>query len=199
MAVIDADGYEVTPEMVLEAYRQRCFPMAEERGGPLRWYRPAERAVITWERFKIPDSLRKRLRNRPFTITVDRDFPAVIAACAERASTWISHDIESLYTALHRRGHAHSLEAWDAEGSLVGGIYGLAIGGCFCGESMFHRADDAAKMCVARLVEILRARGFALLDCQQQTPHMKRFGAFEISDADYAGLLIGNEDERPFP
>ena len=199
MPVIDADGSVVTPELVLEAYRLRCFPMAEERGGPLRWYRPTRRAIITWDRFKIPDSLGKRLRNRPYTITVDRDFPAVIAACAERASTWISHDIEALYTELHRRGHAHSLEAWDAGGALVGGLYGLAIGGCFCGESMFHRADDAAKMCVVRLVEILRARGFALLDCQQQTPHMQRFGAYEIDDRAYAALLDAAQEERPFP
>jgi len=198
MPVVDADGYEVTPDLVLEAYRQRCFPMAEERGGPLRWYRPAERAVITWDRFKIPDSLGKRLRNRPFTITVDRDFPAVIAACAERASTWISHDIEALYTALHHRGQAHSLEAWDAGGALVGGLYGLTIGGCFCGESMFHRADDAAKMCVVRLVELLQARGFSVLDCQQQSPHMARFGAYEISDATFADLLADAGGEPAF-
>lgn len=199
MAVVDADGYEVTPELVLEAYRQRCFPMAEERGGPLRWYRPTRRAVITWDRFRIPDSLAKRLRNRPYTITVDGDFPAVIAACAERASTWISHDIEALYTELHRRGHAHSLEARDADGALVGGLYGLVIDGCFCGESMFHRADDAAKMCVVRLVAILQERGFALLDCQQQTPHMARFGAYEIDDATYAALLADAAGDRPFP
>lgn len=199
MSVIDADGGEVTPDLVLAAYRQRCFPMADERGGPIRWYRPGVRAVITWDRWKVPDSLAKRIRNRPLTITVDRDFPAVIRACAERTTTWISHDIEALYGELHRRGHCHSLEAWDADGALVGGLYGLAIGGVFCGESMFHRADDAAKMCVVRLVAILRERGFGVLDCQQQTPHMERFGAYEIDDRAYAHLMRAHREDRAFP
>jgi len=196
-AVFDADGHEITPEVVLHAYGQRCFPMADERGGALRWYRPTRRAIITWDRFKVPESLRKVMKNEPYRITVDTAFPRVIAACAERTSTWISHDIEALYTELHRRGHAHSLEAWDASGELVGGLYGLAIRGCFCGESMFHRADDAAKICVVKLVDILRDRDFRLLDCQQQTPHMQRFGAYEVSDAEYAVLLKECQGNRP--
>ncbi len=197
--ILDADGNPITPEVVLHAYRLRCFPMADHRRGRLRWYRPETRAVITWEAWKVPDSLRKRLKVSPYTITVDRDFPAVIAACAERTSTWISKDIEKLYIALHQQGRTHSVEAWDASGALVGGLYGLAIGGCFCGESMFHRADDAAKACVVHLVGILRERGFSVLDCQQQSPHMQRFGAYEIDDADYARLLEGCAEERMFP
>jgi leucyl/phenylalanyl-tRNA---protein transferase len=198
MPVRDADGYAITPETVLSAYRARCFPMADERGGPIRWYRPEDRAVITWDRYKIPESLRKRAKQRPYHISVDRDFSAVIAACAERSTTWISHDVEALYTALHQQGHAHSLEAWAADGALVGGLYGLCIGGVFCGESMFHRADDAAKLCVIELVAILRRNGFAVLDCQQQTPHMERFGARVIHDAEYADLLAEAREARAF-
>lgn len=189
--VRDIDGHPITPETVLTAYQQRCFPMAESRGGPIAWYRPQMRAVITWDRFTVPRSLAKVLRKEPYRITVDRCFPQVIAACAERDSTWISHDVEALYVALHRQGHAHSVEAWDADGALVGGLYGLAIGGCFCGESMFHRAADASKACVVHLASRLQERGFAMIDCQQQTPHMERFGAYEIADRTYARMLIG--------
>ena len=193
--VRDVDGYPITPEMVLAAYRQRCFPMAESRGGPIAWYRPNRRAIITWDRYVIPRSLAKVLRREPYRLTVERAFPAVIAACAERSQTWISHDVEALYGALHSLGHAHSVEAWDGEGRLVGGLYGLAIGSCFCGESMFHRADDAAKACVVHLVALLRRTGFRLLDCQQQTPHMERFGAYEISDREYARLFAACTEE----
>ncbi len=169
----DVDGHLITPDTVLAAYRLRCFPMAETRGGPIAWYRPTRRAVITWDRFTVPRSLAKTLRKQPFRITVDRCFAEVIAACAQRDQTWISHDVEALYVELHRQGHAHSVEAWDADGALAGGLYGLAIGGS----------------CVVELVGLLRAKGFALLDCQQQTPHMQRFGAREITDRAFAQLL----------
>jgi leucyl/phenylalanyl-tRNA---protein transferase len=191
MVVRDIDGHPITPDTVLTAYQQRCFPMAESRGGPIAWYRPQMRAVITWDRYTVSRSLAKVLRKEPYRITIDRCFPQVIAACAERDSTWISHDVEALYVALHRQGHAHSVEAWDASGALVGGLYGLAIGGCFCGESMFHRAPDASKACVVHLANRLQERGFAMIDCQQQTPHMERFGAYEIADRTYARMLIG--------
>lgn len=198
MAVIrDADGCVITPELVLRAYARRCFPMADERGGAVHWFRPERRAIITWDRWKVPDSLRKVMKRQPYRITADQAFPQVIAACAQRSTTWISHDIEALYTELHRRGHAHSVEAWNAAEELVGGLYGLVIGGCFCGESMFHRADDAAKICVVNLVETLQANRFTILDCQQQTPHMERFGAYEVSDATYASLLRESTVHRP--
>jgi leucyl/phenylalanyl-tRNA--protein transferase len=199
-SVIDADGFPITPEVVLAAYRQGCFPMADSRGGRLRWYRPQSRAVITWDRWRVPKSLSKVARNRrPYHITIDRAFERVIAACAERESTWISRDVEQLYTAMHTCGHAHSVEAWDSSGDLVGGCYGLALGGIYCGESMFHRAPDAAKLCVMFLVERLQANGFAVLDCQQQTPHMERFGAYEIDEDAYAELLAEHHAPRPFP
>ncbi len=197
--VKDADGNPVTAELVLSAYWQRCFPMADGRQGRLRWYRPQVRAIITWDRWKIPESLRKVMRRQPYRITVDNAFASVIQACAERSSTWISRDVERLYCELNQRGIAHSLEAWDQGGELVGGLYGLALGGCFCGESMFHRADDAAKICVVHLVERLQANGFQMLDCQQNTPHMARFGCFEISDQEYAVQLERLRVERPFP
>jgi len=139
------------------------------------------------------------MRRKPYRITINQAFLRVIQLRAERKSTWISTDVEKLYLALHERGLVHSLEAWDATGELVGGLYGLCLGGCFCGESMFHRADDAAKICVVHLVERLQARGFRMLDCQQQTPHMERFGAREISDRDYAGLLAACPEARAFP
>jgi len=195
VTVNDADGNPITPEVILNAYRQRAFPMAETRRGRFRWYRPPVRAVITWDRWKVPESLVKVMKREPYRITMDRAFPQVIAACADRTSTWISQGIETLYTALHQAGYAHSVEAWDASGALVGGCYGLAVGGCFCGESMFHRADDAAKICIVHLVAHLRARGFGLLDCQQQTPHMQRFGAVEITDAEYAALIARCPDD----
>jgi len=198
VTVTDADGYEITLELVLHAYGQRCFPMADEREGVINWYRPARRAIITWDRWKIPESLHKVIKQQPYHISVDAAFADVIAACAKRPSTWISHDIEDLYTELHHQGHAHSLEAWNDAGELIGGLYGLVIGGCFCGESMFHRADNAAKMCVVYLVDILQANGFAMLDCQQQTPHMERFGAYEISDEAYAVQLAACTAVRPF-
>jgi leucyl/phenylalanyl-tRNA--protein transferase len=187
-AVRDGDGCLVTPELLVQAYAARLFPMADDRHGPIRWYHPATRAIITWERWKVPPSLRKVMAHEPYRLSIDRAFPAVIAACAERSQTWISPGIERLYTALHRRGVAHSVEAWRGD-ELVGGLYGLALGGCFCGESMFHRADDASKICMVHLAGHLRARGFTLIDCQQQTPHMRRFGACEIGDAAYARLL----------
>ncbi|MCS6970584.1 MAG: leucyl/phenylalanyl-tRNA--protein transferase [Planctomycetota bacterium] len=196
----DLDGYPVTPDTVLAAYRLRCFPMCEHRAAPIAWYRPLRRAIITWDRYRVPRSLAKVLRNRrPFRLTVDRDFAAVIAACAERPDTWIGRDIEALYCELHRRGHAHSVEAWDGDGKLVGGLYGLAVGGCFSGESMFHRVDDAAKACVVHLVALLQDLGYSVLDCQQQSAHMARFGAYEVSDAEYARLLAEAPPPRPWP
>ncbi len=196
--VRDADGYPVTSDLVIEAYWQRCFPMADHRRGRLRWFRPPVRAVITWESWKIPDSLVKTMKKAPFRLTIDHAFPRVIEACAERKSTWISGDIEKLYLDLHARGIAHSVEAWAGD-ELAGGLYGLCLGSVFCGESMFHRQDDAAKICVVHLVDRLRANDFKLLDCQQQTPHMARFGAHEIDDADYAARLEQCRESRTFP
>ena len=133
--------------------------------------------------------MQKTWRQQPYTITHDTDFSAIIQACAKRETTWIGFDIETLYIALHERGLAHSVEVWDAEGALVGGLYGLSLGAVFCGESMFHRAPNASKLAAMYLVDHLQKRGFELLDCQQQTPHMQRFGAFEVDDETYQSLF----------
>lgn len=144
------------------------------------------------------------LKKQPFRLSLDEPFPAVIAACAERSTTWMAPAMSRPSTSNCIGVDGHSVEAWDTGGALVGGLYGLAIGACFCGESMFHRADDAAKACVVHLVDHLQARGFRLLDCQQQSPHMQRFGAYEVSDRAYAGLLkacratLPGDDPRRF-
>lgn len=164
--------------------------MAVDRRGTIGWFSPDPRAIIPLDhRFHIPHGLRRTLKKQPFEITFDRAFPAVIRACAERRDgTWISPGIIRAYTALHRLGHAHSVETW-RQGELAGGLYGVHIGGAFFGESMFHRATDASKVALVALVERLRQRGFVLLDTQWQTPHLRQFGAVEISRQEYLRIL----------
>ena len=195
-AVADAAGHPITPAVLMAAYHTRCFPMARGRDGSIEWYRPQKRAVILWDDWHCPRSLIKRWRRQPYRLSLDAAFPDVIEACADRRDTWISHDLQALYCAMHRLGLGHSCEAWDEHGHLVGGLYGLAVGGCFCGESMFHIAPDAAKLCVMYLVHLLRRNGFSLLDCQQQTSHMQRFGAREISDHAYAEILASCRNSK---
>lgn len=181
-------------ELVLSAYLQGAFPMAHpEEGEEIYWYAPDPRAILPLDDgFHISRRLRQTLRREPFEIAVNRDFEAVIDACAapreQQSQTWISAGIRDVFVELHHRGFGHSVEAWD-EGELVGGLYGVALGGLFAGESMFHRATDASKVCLVALVERLRERGFALLDIQFITPHLARFGAIEISRHDYERRL----------
>jgi leucyl/phenylalanyl-tRNA--protein transferase len=181
--VLDAD-------LLLDAYRRGIFPMAINRRGTIGWFSPDPRAIIPLDhRFHIPHGLRRTLNKKRFEITFDRDFPAVIRACADRREgTWISPGIIQAYTALHRLGHAHSVETW-REAKLVGGLYGVHIGAAFFGESMFHRATDASKVALVALVERLRQNGFALLDTQWQTPHLRQFGAIEIPRQEYLRIL----------
>lgn len=185
----DLAGRVVTPEIIVNAYCERCFPMSDDRDSPLNWYRPEDRAVIDWQSWKVPRSMRKQWNKAPYRLSHDTAFAQVIAACADRESTWIGHDIENLYMQLHDMGIAHSVEAWNEHDELVGGVYGLSLGAAFCGESMFHRAPDASKLCVMYLVRHLQDRGFRLLDCQQQTPHMQRFGAYLIDDQEYQEIF----------
>lgn len=185
----DRDGNPVDAAMVMRAYQVGCFPMCDDRAGRLAWYRPPTRAIITWDHLRCPRSLRKVMARRPYSIAFDQDFAAVIKACAQRSETWIGRDIEALFIELFTLGVAHSVAAFDQQGDLVGGCYGLALGGLFCGESMFHRRADASKICVWELLQHLRTRGFHALDCQQQSEHMRRFGAREISAAAYTQLL----------
>lgn len=164
--------------------------MAVDKRGTIGWFSPDPRAIIPLDaRFHVPHGLRRTLKQQPFEVTFDQDFPAVIRACAERRdATWISPGIIKVYTALHRFGQAHSVEA-RRNGELVGGLYGVHIGGAFFGESMFHRAADASKVALVALVERLRQRGFVLLDAQWQTPHLRQFGTLEIPRREYLRIL----------
>ncbi len=178
------------PELVLDAYRHGVFPMATHPAGEIGWFAPDPRALIPLDdRFHIPHGLQRTLRAGKFEVTFDTDFEAIIHACADRREdTWISTEIIECYTALHRLGHAHSVEARVA-GHLAGGLYGVHLGGAFFGESMFHRATNASKVALVALVERLRHHGFALLDTQWLTPHLAQFGTFEIPRSEYLRQL----------
>jgi leucyl/phenylalanyl-tRNA--protein transferase len=178
------------PDLLLVAYRRGIFPMAVNQRGAIGWFSPDPRAIIPLDaRFHVPHGLRRALKKNPFEITLDQDFRAVIQECAERRDgTWISPGIVKAYTALHRLGHAHSVEVRQ-NGKLVGGLYGVHIGAVFFGESMFHRTTDASKVALVALVERLRHGGFVLLDTQWQTPHLRQFGAVEIPRAEYLRIL----------
>jgi len=181
---------KLTPEMLLSAYANGIFPMAVNKRGDLRWFSPDPRAIIPLdERFHIPHGLRRTLKKDLFSITINQDFLAVIEACSTaHGETWISREIIRSYHELHQRGLAHSVEA-RLNGELAGGLYGVALGGAFFGESMFHRATDASKVALVALVERLRARGYSLLDTQWTTPHLMQFGPLEIPREEYLQLL----------
>ncbi len=180
---------EVTPELLLHAYRAGIFPMAESRADPrIHWIDPRERGILPPERFHISRSLARRIRRAPWRVEVDRAFAAVLDHCADRAETWINAPIRSLYLDLFAMGHAHSLELWEGD-DLVGGVYGVALGAAFFGESMFSRRRDASKVALAWLVHRLRHGGFTLFDVQFLTPHLASLGAIAIPRAHYHRLL----------
>ena len=183
----------IPPDTLLLAYRSGIFPMAEERGdADVFWLEPKMRAVIPLDRFRCSSSLRKVIRQDRFRVTVDTAFDQVIRACAgpreDNDGCWISHRIEASYIALHRAGHAHSVECWHGD-TLVGGLYGVAFDRVFCGESMFSRADNASKVALAWLVALMRWGGYRVLDCQFMTPHLASMGASEIPQAAYLALV----------
>ena len=179
----------LTPDGVLLAYRHGIFPMADERSGQVLWFRPDPRAVIPLDGFHVSRSLARTLKRGIFEIRADTDFEGVMRGCADRPDgTWISERFVEVYGALHHAGKAHSAEAWRA-GRLVGGAYGLALGGAFMAESMFHRETDASKVALAALVARLRERGFTLLDVQYVTPHLASLGAVEITRREYERRL----------
>lgn len=177
----------IDPELLLQGYRLGVFPMAMEEGA-IEWFSPDPRAILPLEDFHVPHALRRTLQKKVFEIKIDSRFSEVIKACAAREDTWINHEIIESYTQLHELGYAHSVETW-AKGKLAGGLYGVAIGGAFFGESMFHRVTDASKIALVALVEHLLARKFALLDTQWLTPHLRQFGGIEISRNHYLRLL----------
>jgi leucyl/phenylalanyl-tRNA--protein transferase len=216
----------ITPDMLIMAYSQGAFPMAQQASGKVAWYTADPRAVIPLdEKFHVPKSLARRVRSGRFTITFDRAFEHVMRACAlprnAQSETWINASLIEAYVAMHKMGLGHSVEAWlpieaarkhagggvtdgaralapnsdaGAEAgvpgmTLVGGLYGVSLGGAFFGESMFSVATDASKVCLVRLVEHLRSRGFALLDTQFSNPHLTQFGVQEVAAKDYLKRL----------
>ncbi len=187
-----AFGNDLRVETLREAYRHGIFPWPHE-DWPLPWFSPRRRTVILFDDFHPGRSLRKAARRSDLTFTIDRDFPAVIHACAntprrEEDGTWIHPPIIEAYIALHGAGDAHSVEVWSGD-ELAGGLYGVDAGGVFTGESMFHRAPNASKLALAFLIDHLRARGATWLDCQVMTPHMEALGAKEIGRARFLDRL----------
>jgi leucyl/phenylalanyl-tRNA---protein transferase len=181
-------NHELAPEILISAYAQGVFPMA----GPdnrIRWYSPDPRAILPLDAFHLSANLRRRCQQERFQIRLNSDFVAVLRACADRKDgTWINQDIIEAYTLLHRMGLAHSVESWQAD-TLVGGLYGVALGGAFFGESMFHHATDASKVALVHLVDRMRERGYQLLDVQFTTPHLQTFGTVEIPRREYLRRL----------
>jgi leucyl/phenylalanyl-tRNA--protein transferase len=187
---------EIIPaDLLLYAYCNAMFPMAESRDGPLYWYSPDPRAIIPLDGLKVSRSLRQVIKKKVFEVQVNTAFERVIRECAEREETWISEQIVQSYLELHRLGHAHSVESWRGD-KLVGGLYGVALGAAFFGESMFHSERDASKVALAFLVDRLRERGFELLDTQFITSHLTRLGAIEISKDDYVERLKHAIDKK---
>lgn len=184
----DTAGATIESDLLLAAYAAGYFPMADSRDGSIRWYSPDPRGVLPLGAFRVSRSLRQTVRKRTYEVRFDTAFEQVIRSCAEREETWISEGIVRSYLALHRLGAAHSVEAWRKD-LLAGGLYGVALGGAFFGESMFSRARDASKVALVALVERLRAHGFELLDTQFLTPHLAQFGTEEMPRADYLMLL----------
>lgn len=184
-----AIGGDLSVPRLLLAYRSGIFPWTVN---PITWWSPDPRAILELDQFHVAHSLAKFMRKQPFEITVDRAFRRVMEGCAEsapgRGQTWVTREFLDAYTRLHEQGHAHSVECWQA-GELVGGIYGVSIGGFFAGESMFHRASNASKVALCHLVDHLQARGFALFDIQMVTPATSRLGAVEISRLKYLRRL----------
>jgi leucyl/phenylalanyl-tRNA--protein transferase len=196
--------------ILLRAYAAGLFPMADDReAASVFWVRPEQRAIMPLDGFHLAKSLRKLLRSDRFAVTTDRAFGRVIALCAEsaqdRPTTWINGEIEEAFLRLHARKMAHSVEVWDkidGVDRLVGGLYGLALGRAFFGESMFSRATNASKVAMAWLVARLKVGGFTLLDCQFITDHLASLGAVEVEAADYSALLdaaLGADEEEDAP
>lgn len=178
-------AHRLSPELILHAYEVGVFPMSEHRDDPeVFWVDPRHRGIIPLDGFHISRSLARTLRRHPHEMRINTDFSGVMAACADRSETWINPSITDVFHELNAMGKAHSLEIWE-NNDLIGGVYGLAIGGVFCGESMFSRRTNASKMALAYLVDRLRMGGFRLLDTQFITPHLASLGGIEIPRADY--------------
>lgn len=191
-------GADLAPGTILAAYRRGLFPMPLD-DGTLGWWSPVDRAILPFSNLKISRSLSRSCRR--FTVSVDADATGVIEGCADpgRPQGWISPEMKDAYLNLHRMGWMHSFEVWNSDGELVGGLYGLGIGGLFCGESMFHRVSDASKVALVHLVSLLSEKGGVMLDVQWLTPHLRSLGAEVIGrDAYLARLPTALEAQDPF-
>lgn len=187
---------KLTPALLERAYRNAYFPMAEPETGDVYWYRPDPRAIIPLDGFHVSKSLQRKLKASPWVVTYDTAFLEVMRACGERKEgTWMNDEFFSAYEGLHKKGKAHSVEVRNADGEIVGGVYGVALGGGFFAESMFHRETDASKAALFHLVERLKACRYELLEVQFLTPHLRSLGAIEISDAEYVQLLLKALDQ----
>jgi len=196
-----AAGGDLAPERLLAAYRRGIFPWYSA-GQPVLWWSPNPREVLDPREFKCSRSLAKTLRNRDFEVAFDRDFPAVVQACAARRDnspgTWITPEMHAAYCTLFQHGHAHSVEVRLA-GQLVGGLYGVLLGGVFFGESMFSRERDASKVALARLVEKGLVAGLQLIDCQLPTPHLRSLGSKPMNRAAFSKLVSSATSGAPVP
>ncbi len=191
-------GGELSVENLRNAYRAGIFPWYTE-GLPLPWHCPDERAILEFAELKIPRSLEKIRRKNDLTFTIDKDFPAVIRECSlahrpGQCGTWITDEFEHGFIQLHHAGDAHSVEAWDKDGNLVGGLYGVDSGGIFCGESMFYKRPNASKLAVLYLIDHLRSHGSTWLDSQVMTPHFEALGAKKIDRSEFLDKLKETQD-----
>ena len=177
------------PEMMLRLYSRGAFPMADEKTRIINWYMPEIRTIIPLDKFNYPRSLKKVIKEAKFEFKVDSDFLSVVRNCANRNSTWISDELIEAYLRLEKLGYIHTVETWH-KGKLVGGLYGVAIKGAFFGESMFSKVSQASKAALIKLIGHLNEKRFSVLDVQYMTPHLKMFGAVEISFEQYEELLI---------
>ena len=184
----------LVPDLLVIGYRNGFFPMGDPETGDINWHRPDPRAIIPLDGVRVSSSLRTTLRKGRYSVTVNTSFHDVIASCADRPDCWITPSVIDAYTELHHMGLAHSVESWH-NGHLVGGLYGVALGGAFFGESMFSRMNDASKVSFVALVERLRERGFSLLDTQYINDFTASLGAIEIPDATYQHLLQSCVDD----
>lgn len=177
----------INPEFLLQAYQMGIFPMAME-DGEIGWFSPDPRGIIPLDRFHVSRSLKRVIKSGQFEVRINYAFGEVLDGCADREETWIDQTVRESYMQLHARGDAHSVECW-IKGELAGGLYGVAIGGAFFGESMFSRQANASKVALAYLCDYLLQRGFSLLDTQWTTPHLRRLGAIDIPKARYMEVL----------
>lgn len=187
-------AFDFPLKLVLDAYRDGVFPMAESADDPsFAFYKPYQRGLIPIEGLHIPAKLLKEIKAAPFTVTMDRAFEDVIDGCAaatpKRSNTWINAPIRNIFVSLHQAGHAHSIECWTKDGKLAGGLYGLAIGGVFCGESMFSNEKSASKIALVHLCALLWSAGFTVLDSQFINAHLLQFGAYEIPQEEYEAMI----------